>query len=121
MRSPTVRKQIDTSAAALSPLAGRQQAEKNEQNSTPSNADSISSRSSPDHSRTPSIQFRSSGSTSLQLGRECGLFYGLLAGWLLWGEGGLAVGWGWGGKRAHRALEAELRDHFLNLASSNDT
>ena len=90
MRSPTIRKEIDTTQVVVYPLAGRKHAKKTEQNSTVSNAESISSRSSPDHRRIPYVRLKCQGSTSPQLGHVCGLSEGLLAGWLLCGEGGRA-------------------------------
>ena len=61
-----------------------------EQNSLCLPPESNSSRSSPEHRRTPDIRLRCPGSTSPQLGHVCGLSDGLLAGWILWGEGGRA-------------------------------
>ena len=90
MRFPTIRKGIDTSEVVLSSLAEGENTSRNRAELPLSTAESISSRSSPDHRRTPDIRLRYQGSTPPQLGHVCGLSDGLLAGWLLWGEGGRA-------------------------------
>jgi hypothetical protein len=90
MRFPTIRKGIDTSEVVLSSLAEGENTSRNRAELPLSTAESNSSRSSPEHRRTPDIRLRCPGSTSPQLGHVCGLSDGLLAGWILWGEGGRA-------------------------------